>query len=120
MPDAKERLEKLGGIANNTANFYYSVMDSKDVNRNVIIQMYANIKRMSCLIEEFLLLYDIEDNYQEFKKLTDIDSKVKYIGKNRKYDKSNSYAPDKSYQDLGRCKAGISTPSRNAKYEFHA
>ena len=78
---AKERLEKLGGIASNAANFYYSAMDCKDANRDVIIQLYANITRMSNLIEEFLLMYDIEDDYQEFKKLTDTDSRLNILTK---------------------------------------
>jgi glycosyl hydrolase family 20 len=79
IPDAKEQLEKLGGIANNAANFYYTVLDCKNVKRDVIIQMYANIKRMSCLIEEFILLYDMEDDYQKFRKISDIDSKLSLL-----------------------------------------
>ncbi len=76
IPDAKEELEKLGGIANNAADFYYSVLNSEDVKRDVVIQMYANIKRMSCLIEEFLLLYNIDEDYQEFKNVSDDMSRL--------------------------------------------
>jgi len=57
-------------------------MDCKDANRKEIIQMYANIKRMSNLIEEFLLLYDIEDDYQEFKKLKEVDPRLTLLSKN--------------------------------------
>lgn len=81
IPDAKEQLEKLGGIANNAVKFYSSALDYKDANRNVIIQSYANIKRISNLMKEFLLLYDIEEDYQEFKKLTDIDLRLDLLGK---------------------------------------
>jgi hypothetical protein len=71
MPGARERLEKLGGIANNAADFFRLAMNQKDADRKVISQQYANVERIANLIDEFLLLYKIDDEYQSFKRLTD-------------------------------------------------
>ncbi len=68
--NSKDQLEKMAGITNNAARFFKSALNSKDTDRKIVIQFYANIFRASNLIEEFLLLYDIEEDYQKFKILS--------------------------------------------------
>jgi hypothetical protein len=81
ISDARARLEKLGGIANNAADFLRTAMDYKDADRKVISQQYANIARMANLIDEFLLLYKVEDEYQSFKKMTDSETRLNTLGR---------------------------------------
>jgi hypothetical protein len=83
IPDVKNKLIKMAGITGNAKNFLKSVLNSDKVNKEVVIQFYADILRASNIIDVFLLLFDIEEDYQKFKSLIDSDSRLKMMEKIR-------------------------------------
>ena len=82
--NAELRLEQIAGITGNAKRFFRSVLNSGEVDKKVIIQYYADMLRLSNIVEEFLLLYNIEVDFQQLKSIDKKMNKLVPLEKIRK------------------------------------
>jgi|GEM_PF-628128 len=81
IADARTQLQRMALITRGAADFFKFAAEAEGVQQDIARQFYANNFRIANLIDEFILLYDIDDLYQQFKAASDSTVRLKQLEK---------------------------------------
>jgi len=81
IADGREQLQQMAVITRRAADFFKFAAEADGVKQDIARQFYANIYRVANLIDEFTLLYDIDDLYRQFKTAADPSSRLEQLEK---------------------------------------